>query len=68
MVAAEKSGVETAGRQVFDELLQERGLQPGAYALFFVVGEGTFFELPQSKEVPVHGAPGRREGIGWRYC
>jgi hypothetical protein len=46
MVAAETGIVQTAGRRVLDDLLQEHGLQPGAYALIFVVGEGTFFELP----------------------
>ena len=50
MVAAEQAGVQTAGRRVLDELLQGRGLAPNAYALFFVVGEGTFFELPQTNE------------------
>ena len=47
----------TAGMRLLDRLLQEKGLEAGAYALFFVVGEGTFFAVPESTE-PVEEASG----------
>lgn len=50
MLSAAPADVQTAGSRVRNQLLQERGLRPGAYTLFFVVGEGTLSELPETKE------------------
>jgi len=50
MALTESPSSQTAGVRVLDELLRERGLHPGSYALFFVVGEGNFFPEPRSAD------------------
>jgi len=47
----------TAGMRVLAQLLQDRGLSPGSYALFFTVGEGTYFQVPGSPE-PIEESSG----------
>jgi hypothetical protein len=48
MALVQATTPQTPARRVLDRLLQEKGLRSGAYALFFVVGEGTFFQPPES--------------------
>lgn len=50
MVIAATADLDTAGGRLLAELLRAKGLEPGSYALFFVVGEGTFFEHPETQE------------------
>ncbi|HEY8741805.1 MAG TPA: hypothetical protein VIU62_01810 [Chloroflexota bacterium] len=57
MVRAEQAVPQTPAARVLDQLLQEKGLAPGAYTLFFVVGEGTFFTVP-GIPVPLETASG----------
>ncbi len=57
MVQAEHAVPQTPAARVLDQLLQEKGLAPGAYTLFFVVGEGSFFTVP-GMPVPLETASG----------
>ncbi len=57
MVLAEQAVPQTPAARVLDQLLQEKGLSPETYALFFVVGEGTFFKVP-GIPVPLETASG----------
>jgi hypothetical protein len=57
MVQAEQAVPQTPVTRVLDQLLQEKGLAPGAYTLFFVVGEGSFFTAP-GLAVPLETASG----------
>lgn len=57
MATAERFPPLTAGARVLDQLLRERGLHPGAYALFLVSGEGAVFPSPETGE-PIEAASG----------
>jgi hypothetical protein len=57
VVAAETVPAQVPASYVLDQLLRAKGLQPGEYALFFVVGEGVFFQVP-GIPLPIEEASG----------